>query len=546
MVLSSMLHTSLSLALLAGGADAPAARPLTDLMPSEAMAVIEVGDLGAALATPVEERGDWLRLLMDERFTAPLIELAEFGDDEELVRGIGAVLADVRGGAAAYDALDGGLVLAALDVDEDFGPALEAILQGAGLETHQHELAGLTGFMDTEDADAASFAAFTSGTRAYLATGATGGLADHVLGMLARAKTPEDREPWWSGADRGGVDALVGVHLDLSALPMGIEFEMLFQSVADAAYLGLEIGDGRDGGVVMSASLVGGETSDAFADCFAGEADMDLLLAAPAGVRSAQAVHFDPLGFLDAIVALVDAIEPSAGAGEMIEAALESASGFIGLDVEEDLLGNLTGHMFAFQWLDDVEGYVAMEDTEEPLPEESEAFADAFVDAFPVIGFGLEDEEPFIELLELLEPFVASTGGELTDEDDATTLRIAPEDVAFEILLRAGDGYLIAAADAGHLEQVVGRMGRELYDGTVDEALFSSVKESVGGAGVAVIDPTLFTEFFLAALASTDAPEGELGVFMDMVEAADEHIGGACLSEGWMNARSVGGKFLTR
>ena len=68
----------------------------------------------------------------------------------------------------------------------------------------------------------------------------------------------------------------------------------------------------------------------------------------------------------------------------------------------------------------------------------------------------------------------------------------------------------------------------------------------VGGAGVAVIDPTLFTEFFLAALASTDVPEGELGVFMDMVEAADEHIGGACLSEGWMNARSVGGRFLTR
>ena len=130
MALPSVLHTSLSLALLASGADAPAPRPLTDLMPSEAMAVIEVGDLGAALATPVEERGDWLRLLMDERFTAPLIELAELGDDEELVRGIGAVLADVRGGAAAYDALDGGLVLAALDVDEGFGPALEAILQG--------------------------------------------------------------------------------------------------------------------------------------------------------------------------------------------------------------------------------------------------------------------------------------------------------------------------------------------------------------------------------------------------------------------------------
>ena len=34
MALPSMLHTSLSLALLASGADAPAPRPLTDLMPS--------------------------------------------------------------------------------------------------------------------------------------------------------------------------------------------------------------------------------------------------------------------------------------------------------------------------------------------------------------------------------------------------------------------------------------------------------------------------------------------------------------------------------
>lgn len=531
-----MFTQALSLALLPTSLQAPAPRAVDaiDLLPTSANIVLELGDLGAALSTPEAERGDWLRFLTDERVVTPFLEMATDPFDEELMVHLHRIVLSVHGGAASMDATDDSYGLFVLDVDEHFVPALVAMSEDNDTPLMTTQIAGHEVLADGTDIDVMSLALLEQEGRVFIGLGEPGSVAAPFTELLERTERAADETPWWEANDPAGVDALVGLHLDFVNLPLPVELQMLTQNFVDSFYVGFELGAGRNGGLVFSGHLVEGEVVDAFRDCFAGEANHDLLLAAPEGVTSAQVFDLDLNAFLDAILALVEASAPEEDAVAMVEGGLDSASTVIGLDIREDLLANLTGDIFMFQWMDDVDGLLQ----EDP---------DAVLDMFPVVGMGLADSEPFIELLENLETLVSAAGGELLDEDDATVLRIVDEEEGLEVMVRVSDSYLTLAADSSRHEATLERLGQRRFDGLVDQKTFAACESTLDGAAVAIMDPAMILEF-AASLVTMDEtiPEDVATQVEGIIDAALDHISGLVMTDGWMGERSIGSRFLTR
>lgn len=531
-----MLHTSLSLAFLA--APAPAVLPVetVDLMPEDAVVVLEFGDLRALAVAEDEERSSWLRALTDERVREATLEVGEFTEeDSELLGALLGLAAEIRGGALGILDLDEGRMVAVLETTAAFLPDMTEAFEAAELPLAETELFGCRALVDDVDAEFTTVVALELGERVVLGFGDVGAVLDDVEALVGRCRSGEGTEGWWANADRGGLEVQIGVHVDFTALPMPAEVALTLGEVVDSAYVGIGMGEGDEGSLVASARLVQNPVTEAFAEAFTEDVEPELLLGAPEGVETAQVLRMDVPALIEATVMLVDAIEPDADAGEVWAAALEAGGGFLGMDIEDDLIGNLSGTFFSYQWeVMDVEGVYLEEDP------------DAMMDAFPVMGVGLSDEEPFLELLETLAPFTGDLGGELDETDDATTLVLEPEP-GVELRVRVGNGHLIVGVDARRMEAVVARLGRTDFEGAVDERLFRAVQRDLGGAGIGLTAMGgIFEAMRLLPSMDEDFTEGEEAMFEALLDALEENIGGRLLTDGWMREDSVGFRILTR
>lgn len=529
-----MLPTTLSLAFLVS--PPTATTDLFDLLPSDAPVVIEVGDLHALASLAPEERGPWLALLQDPRLIQAVVDFVGGGDESarelrDVLSCFGEVLATVRGGAAAVSS--SGMVTA-LEVDEGFEAAVHRMMRAAGTEPASLEQGKWTIQFDRDLRTADSTFVVADG-RAYVTMGNHGAVLGLLTEVLTRVEEKAEVSPsaprWWDAAHRGSLEHTIGCHVDLGALPLPSEIKAAAECLSPHAFVGLDLAGPDGGALVVSATLARDDLAGRFAKALSGGLDPALLLAAPPGATVVQTAKVDVLALLQASVALVGRINPDLDATGQFRRALESARAATGLDVERDLLSNLTGDLIYVQTIEGMEDLL-------------DGNADAIAAAFPVVALELEDEEPFIELLELAEPFVGGLGGTVIEDEDAITLVVSVD--GLDLTARVGDGHLLLGAHSARLVRVAVRLSEVGLDGMVDRKRYTEIEASPHGLALTLVDAMQLFEILGAALVMERRFDDGLMWMDELLAVLDEHLEEFFVGQFWATRDSVGLKITSR
>ncbi len=300
----------------------------------------------------------------------------------------------------------------------------------------------------------------------------------------------------------------------------------------------LELVGMGDGTIVMAmgesegslAGLIGVDIPDSqvFEDYtdILGEYDPKLLEYAPKDVLYASAVQLDLMGFVEWVAGLIPADEDI-----QLADGLSAASAFLGVDVETDVLDNLTGDLFMFYWRDlDLEG-VDKEDLDD-------SDAELVVSAMPVVGMLLDDPDPFYTLIELGETYIPAEMLTTGEEAGFDTWEIEPVPGA-SITLALGEDTLVVG-NAPRVVEVLERMAGGAEDGFMTEARREQLRSisnvgQVTGASLAGVMDSLLT-----------APEVFIGepvgsAFMDHATAVLEAIREVSGETLWIEVAVSGG-----
>lgn len=525
-----MLHTSLVAAMAVGALADARQDSLLDLMPADAAIVMELGDLHALLAQPEQEHGDWLKLVTDERTQSLLDLLFEDEDPGEVSStGImGEMVAEIQGGAMAIMDVEDFAMMGALRVTDDFEEVVIALFENVDEPMLETELLGRRALSDE-----VGTVAFVDAGDLTLMILAEPGEVEATLGALLASMDKESGEdPWWDEVSTGLERSIAQVFVDVASMDFGDDPEFAeFASAVKSLHLDFNMGEGRSGGMSFSIEMHDHEVVDAFSGAFSGDADPSLLLMAPEGAETIQSGNVDVAAIIDAIVMWVDAIDPGLGAQAEYEAGLEAGSTFLGIDIKSELIENFTGDIIGLQWASDADALLG-DDIE------------AVLESMPVIGFGIADPEPFIEFLEIIEPFAAEVGGEVYDEGDITTFRaeIMP---GFSLTAQVSPNFFYLGADEARVADTIEREGAVKADGAVDGRTYELAKETMTGAGIAIWDLAVVAELMGVAFEqdpTIDVPD-EL---YDVLDAVSEHIQGVGMNDFQFTNNSMTFRIMTR
>ncbi len=509
-----MLHTSLVAAMAVGALGNARQDSLLDLMPTDAALVMELGDLHSMLAVPMEERGDWLKFLTDERTQAVFdFALEEEGVEVSSMALIGEMAAEIRGGAMAMIDMEEGPFVGAMRVTDEFEEVLVALFNNLDDPLQETEVLGRRALMDGME----TLAVVEADGLTLMIAAEPGEVEATLESMLGAMEDGLEKAGWWTDAVGGLDQSIARVSVDFAAMPIDDDpdFDMVAE-VIKSMHLDFNAGSGHEGGMSLSIEFHENEIVDAFGGAASEDADFNLLLMAPEGAQTLQVGKVDFGAMIEALVMFVDAVEPGTGAVEGYEAGLEAGSTFLGIDIQSELLDNLNGDVIGFQWVDDTEAMLGED-------------VDSLREAMPVFGLGINDPEPFIELLEIAEPFAADFGGEVYDEGDITTfsVEIMP---GFEIMAQVSPNFLYIGADQGRLADTIAREGTAKADGAVDDKTFKLAMETMTGPGVSIWDISLVIDIMMLAFEedeTIDVPDEVYEVF----DAFADHIKGIGMND---------------
>ena len=521
-----MIQTALTAALLAGAAPHSSQDTLLGLMPEGAALVMYAGDFASLMAD--EQKGDWGRFITDPRVQVAL--QAAMGDSVELgedpAARFGAVLSCIRGGALAIEDFDNESIVAAVRTTDGFQDHLNAFLESTGSPCEPRKILGRDGFLGS---DGGLDIAFVEVDGLTLIGAGLVGTATDVIERLSQSMEDGPRMGnWWDGVD-GRVNApLVEAFLRFGGLPTDNDPEMeIAAEYIDTIMLGFGIGDGNEGTLGLGIGVHENEIFSEFAGAF-GEADDDLLYVAPVGVETIQIGNMDLGALTRAGVLLAKAVDGSGDVDANYEAALGVFESTTGLSLEDDIFAALTGNYFGVQWAQDVDSVIAGDQ-------------EALFDAFPVLGAEISDPEPFVQLVESLEPLLGMVDAEISDDDIGTTLRLSPLP-GREAVITVTNHAILVALDGPRLAATAARIGSTTADGGFDEKTIAKAKAAMSGAGISIYPFDVLKDAFRALADEEGAPEEVFGV----LDAFEDAIDGVGMVDFDVSPRSFTFRMMTR
>lgn len=525
-----MLHSSLVAAIAVGALGDARQDSLLGLMPPEAPIVMEIGDLQSLLSQPAEERGDWLKWLSDER-TQTLFDLLfeDMKETEVSSMGImGEMAAEIRGGAMAVMDFEDFAMAGALQVTDEFEEVLIALFENIDEPMMETELLGRRALTDEKG----TVAFVESGDLTLMILAEPGEVEATLSSLLASMDEDPREDPWWTGTAGGLDQSIAQLYLHFPSLPLDDDPDLAeVAGIINCMHVDFNVGQGSNGGTSFSIEFQDSEVVDAFAGAFFDDADPSLLLMAPEGAETIQSAKIDVAAIIDATIMYAGAVEPERNAQQEYESVLEAGSTFLGIDIQSELIDNLTGDIIGMQWAVDPEALLG-EDIESVL------------EVMPVLGFGIADPEPFIEFLEIIEPFAAEVGGEVSDEGGITTFR-AEVMPGFSLMALVSPNFLYFGGDEARLADAIGREGTVKADGAVDEETYELAKETMTGAGVSIWDIASLAELMSIGFEqdpTMDTPDE----FFDVMDAFSEHIQGIGMSDFQFASNTLTIRVMTR
>ena len=471
--------------------------------------------------------------MADERFVS-MIEMglasAQFSDAEG-IDALGILLEIgrfVEGGAIALPDFDPDAVTGVLRLREGYLDSWAGVLGHLGESFEPMEIAGL---------DAHVIGAGTGDVLALVDVGGLTVLAagDEEAAMAsARAQVAalEDGpgEPgWWSEVPERADGAVVEAFIGFGALATQSAELAMMDGIVQGLYVGMGMGEGAAGEMLFGAALYENDVAEAFAAAMK-PADLSLARRVPSDANVVTVGNFDMLAFLDACAALVDSIDVNAEAGVSIDQAMEVGSEFLGLDIEEDLIGNLTGHMVMAQWLGSFDQLMAIEEDEDPAE---------IAKAFPLIALGISDEEPYLELMDIGIGFLGGVEHEVVDSDLGTELIVSPPDVeGVTVHVLVTSDWVGLSMDQARLH---GFVRGDTEDGWLTPAEASKVESQLPAPGYSFMRAPWLADIMLGAMAAGGEMGGVPPEVYDALEALGEHVdakvaSGTILTERWISA----------
>ena len=244
-----------------------------------------------------------------------------------------------------------------------------------------------------------------------------------------------------------------------------------------------------------SMSLGTGETSDlefvvpygaesALAGLFANfnAADLSSFSSIPAEAHTAQVINIDLAGIFDWAMDLVKAEDEMTY--EQVMAGIGSVTEMSGIDLIEDVLGNLSGQMLGFSTVRQAGGSGA------PTMMDMMMASSLGGDDLTLV-MEVEDTEVLLEALEfvvdmsgageMLESDTIDAGG---DAGELETWSLLPEVGSFKMAL--GAGRLVLSTNPSMLDAYVAGLGTPLTESFASDERVAAILPSLSGAGVTI------------------------------------------------------------
>lgn len=445
-----MLHLTL-LPALAAPALAPLHSPslqdeLSKALPRDAAMVALFGDLHAACNGA--DAGRWAKMLGDPRWQELALQLAAASDPEADVDGMSRAIAlglesmrGAHGAALASLDPDSRRTVGVLKVDEGWLAATIARI-GEGGEAFEPVDAlggkayfgGETGGMSTLVVERGGHVVLASDVDLEAAMASAGG----VLAGLAAPAT--DEQPWWLAAANRAPGAEIELFLDGEKLA---EDEPELQEMTgtlgalEVIYMALDLGAENAAEVRLALQVGGGPIMDSIAGVF-GKAEPLLLKHAPSGYTG-SVLGLDVEALIEAALAMSPS-EPGADPAAAYEEGLGAINGMLGVDLQADLIDQLTGQVLVLQPETDFEAIVAAQ-------ESGEVPMDALM---PTVAFAVADGDAVLGVVEALVGVVESQGL-LVETADISGSQVWMTDpgMGFTVAFAVGRGFLALGAEDG-------------------------------------------------------------------------------------------------
>ncbi|MEZ6014914.1 MAG: hypothetical protein R3F49_07370 [Planctomycetota bacterium] len=526
-----MLHLTLLPSLLLP-ALAPAPRAVADLslaLPSETLAVLCIGDVGAVFG---DESRPWGRMLADPRWREILADIAGNGGELEdpevatlLLDSFVALCADVHAAAIGFPGQKDESFIAVLSAADGWAARLRASFEARGVTCEDVECDAGAAYAFRPDAESVFFV-LQAGDQVHLALqGDLEAAQDSVSASIARLAESDSLEsPWWNKMDGRVDDALFEVMIGTEA----------FADIADDArevlgdlghiYLSAQLGPEMDAEFLMSLDFGGSPIMESVASAVV-PADTTLLGLLPEG-QTGAVFGLDFVRVLDLVLELAEEENPSARAE--YEAASEAINGLLGIDIESDVILNFTGQVLFVQSADQVATALGA-DEDDPLAEEM----------IPVIAFAVEDTDVLLDALGPLFEMAEGQGLELDlTEVDGATLWSFDTGEGYSASLAVGMGFLMVGTESGVADFLEGLADRGRARALAD-AVVTQLDSELTGMMVTAMDVAAAIEAMSSLVEGANAlgelqgqavPPGLLDSLAAILEVAGDHFSGVLCS----------------
>lgn len=521
------------------------AEELSRALPNDAQGVLLVGELGAQLFG--ENAGQWAQFLRDERWFDILVTAAESeGEDGEALReGLAlthSALRGLRGGALCFEASEDD-VRGVLRVDEGWMERLTSSFGELGDGLEATTCLGRPALTGPIEGGTGTLLVVDGGTHVFIAvqpdldtaTATIGALKGALEGALDGA-AEDETERWWLTSD-GRVDgASLEVFVNVGALMPADDLEELSALIGTpgVAYAAFGLGSGRASELSMSFDVGGGPLMDAVVSALM-EADPALLSYVPEEFTG-TVFGVDVLAAIEEGLAFAEETTP--GASTDYDQGLEAITGLLGVDLEADLLAQLTGQIL-FMQPNALDASILEEDTM------SESL-------LPVFALQVKDVEAVVGVLEALAEAAAEQGLEAeAAEVPGGSLWTFDPGLGVTIAVGAGSGFLVLGAEQGTVD-VLARAVRPSEERALEPAI-AALAGTLEGFAISAAPIAAMTEYLSSAqdLMATFAEDDEESALInemmaDLTAIVGDHLSGVLGSEARISSKRVSYRMLTR
>ncbi|MGB0332495.1 MAG: hypothetical protein ACPGPE_11840, partial [Planctomycetota bacterium] len=489
--------------LLANGAPAPAASDLMAAIPEEAVVALHVPNPRAIIAA--RETNDLVAFMLDPEWEsiAALLMEEEGTEEAEMLGELKAfrdraieAMSDSSGLAVYVTTVPETGVEGAMGFVAQGGPKVAAMIEEmfVGESAATEQLAAGVVARVTAPAGGRKALAFATNGDLIVGVESSAGI-DAARALVRQSLTGGSQRPGGPfgvpdlAKERGDCAMEVAVNLqpilDVAraegfSSPMEERmFDMMFSQMT-WAYGSMSLGTGETSDLEF---VVPYGAESALARLFANfnAADLSSFRSIPAEAHTAQVVNVDLAGIFDWAMKLVKAEDEMAY--EQVMAGIGSVTEMSGIDLIEDVLGNLSGQMLGFSTVRQPAGSGA--------PTMMDMMMASSLGGDMTYAFEVEDSEVLLEALEFMvdmsgmgEMLLSGTATGGGESGEFETWSLDPEIGSLKLAL--GAGHMLISTNPQVLDRYLATFGTELGESFASSQKVAAILPTLSGAGISI------------------------------------------------------------